>query len=696
MIELESRDSRVRRLQRLGHRALDQPASPDVAARGERQPGPVRRVARSAPPHARLGRDLRRIARRLRRGLGADRAARRGARCSRRSCCRCTRTRPSRALNARLLPWLVARAARRLGFRAPVLWGVRAAGRGADRRCSSPSSSSTTASTTSPPRRASTPASFVAAEQRFAARADLVIASSPPLAERHATALETRALLPRTWRTPALFATRSSPGRSTRRSLRCREPRIVFVGRDRRQEARPRAARRRSPRRDASGRSRSSGRSAWATLTPTSPSLGRAAEHPPARTLAATRTLPAVLRGAAVGLIPYRGQRADREHLPDEGLRVPRRGAPRGRDGATVPRSRRGRGPGGELSRRPRPFSIERACSTKRGAPRAERSRLADGHSLGCTRLDEIARPRIAEMSDLLVTSITPALGSGRGLRDLRRDRGPGRTGRVERPYMVFGADEPAPEYARLRTSTCSPLQASRGVRRGHRVRRGRGGEACRRTSHAGSRRSSSSAVTRLASGRRKGDRRRPGRAAAALLGVASRRAVDLQLAQHRVRSARVPVRGRRRSRLTRRPRDVRTAAPGTVLRRHGWRRAPTRRGARQLASGRVATRYVPNVVDVAAIAPLRPRPDQRACCSSGDFSYAPNREALAFLLDGVMPAVWSRVPAARLVLTGKSLDLAAGIDDRVDARASSTIWEPSTRASMSSSFRCCAAEALR
>ena len=44
------------------------------------------------------------------------------------------RSRLVRALNARLLPWLVRRAARRLGLQRADPVGVRAAGRGADRR----------------------------------------------------------------------------------------------------------------------------------------------------------------------------------------------------------------------------------------------------------------------------------------------------------------------------------------------------------------------------------------------------------------------------------------------------------------------------------------------------------------------------------------------------------------------------------
>ncbi len=129
------------------------------------------------------GRDLARIARRLRRGVAPPRATREGVQVLSPLVLPLHRNRAVRALNAQLLPALVGRAARRLGFERPILWAYVpqaevlldvlrpslvvyhcvddiAAQPGVDA------------------------ASFRAAEARFAARADLVLASAPALARR--------------------------------------------------------------------------------------------------------------------------------------------------------------------------------------------------------------------------------------------------------------------------------------------------------------------------------------------------------------------------------------------------------------------------------------------------------------------------------------------------------------------------------
>jgi glycosyltransferase involved in cell wall biosynthesis len=66
--------------------------------------------------------------------------------------------------------------------------------------------------------------------------------------------------------------------------------------------------------------------------------------------------------------------------------------------------------------------------------------------------------------------------------------------------------------------------------------------------------------------------------------------------------------------------------------------------------------RYVPNVVDVAAIAPVQPLPRERRAIFVANFAYEPNRNGLRFLLDEVLPQVWARVPDAKLALVGAGL----------------------------------------
>ncbi|HSZ05121.1 MAG TPA: glycosyltransferase [Solirubrobacteraceae bacterium] len=128
------------------------------------------------------GRDVARIWRRLRRGLAGPRA-RDGVHVLSPLVLPLHRSRVARALNARLLPALVGRAARRLGMREPILWAyVPQAEALIDvlkpslivYHCVDDIAAQERIDT----------ASFRAAEARFAARADLVLASAPALAAR--------------------------------------------------------------------------------------------------------------------------------------------------------------------------------------------------------------------------------------------------------------------------------------------------------------------------------------------------------------------------------------------------------------------------------------------------------------------------------------------------------------------------------
>jgi glycosyltransferase involved in cell wall biosynthesis len=69
--------------------------------------------------------------------------------------------------------------------------------------------------------------------------------------------------------------------------------------------------------------------------------------------------------------------------------------------------------------------------------------------------------------------------------------------------------------------------------------------------------------------------------------------------------------------------------------------------------------RYVPNVVDVAAIAPVQPRPEERRAIFVANFAYEPNRNGLRFLLGAVLPRVWAELPDAKLALVGAGLERA-------------------------------------
>jgi len=86
---------------------------------------------------------------------------------------------------------------------------------------------------------------------------------------------------------------------------------------------------------------------------------------------------------------------------------------------------------------------------------------------------------------------------------------------------------------------------------------------------------------------------------------------------------------------------------------------------ARVLAPG-ASLRYVPNAVDVQTIR-AAPAAAGGHVLFVADFTYAPNRNALRFLVDEVLPRVWRELPHARLVVAGRGMD-ETPTDERVEA----------------------------
>jgi glycosyltransferase involved in cell wall biosynthesis len=173
------------------------------------------------------GRDLARIARRLRRGLAPPRAAD-GLHVLSPLVLPLHRNAAARAINRRLLPAPVRRAVRRLGMSRPILWAyvpqaealidaldpelvvyhcvddiAAQAGVDAD--------------------------GFRAAERRFAARADLVLASAPALADRMRELSGNVLYAPNVADTD-LFARALEPGPLDPALAALQQPRIVFTG----------------------------------------------------------------------------------------------------------------------------------------------------------------------------------------------------------------------------------------------------------------------------------------------------------------------------------------------------------------------------------------------------------------------------------------------------------------------------------
>ena len=106
------------------------------------------------------------------------------------------------------------------------------------------------------------------------------------------------------------------------------------------------------------------------------------------------------------------------------------------------------------------------------------------------------------------------------------------------------------------------------------------------------------------------------------------------------------------------------------------------------LTCAKAALRYVPNVVDVAAIDARRAPANPPEALLVGNFSYAPNREGLDFLLDEVMPRVWAP-PQVRLTVAGRGWEAPAGLDSRVAAPGFVDGLDPPTRALPARWSRC-------
>jgi glycosyltransferase involved in cell wall biosynthesis len=173
------------------------------------------------------GRDLKRIVRRLRRGVAPPRAVD-GLHVLSPLVVPLHRFALVRALNRRLLPFLVRRAVRRLGLRRPILWAYVPQAEAlldaldpslvvyhcVDDIAAQPGIDG---------------ASFRAAEERFAARAELVLASAPSLAERMRT-LNGNVLFAPNVADTALFARALGAGPVDPALEALPRPRIVFTG----------------------------------------------------------------------------------------------------------------------------------------------------------------------------------------------------------------------------------------------------------------------------------------------------------------------------------------------------------------------------------------------------------------------------------------------------------------------------------
>ena len=314
---------RVRRLCRLGRGTMDDAYSPMSRLARDNRVLFVESLGLRQPQLA--GRDLRRIARRLRQGLAGPRM-RDGVNVLSPLVVPLHRYGAVRALNLDLLRFLIRRATRRIGFTRPILWAYVPQAEVlldlihpslvvyhcVDDIAAQPGIDA---------------ASFRTAETRFASRADLVLVSAPTLGRRLRTIARNVVDAPNVADTDS-FSEAPSPDPRTRLSTRF----------PRRGSCSPVPSSPRSSTSRCSSRSRGSGRAGpscwsgrWGPGIP-APTHGLKAE--PNIHLLGPRRPPASDGAARSGCrVDPDAQRTHREHLSDEGVRVPRCRLAGGRDG---------------------------------------------------------------------------------------------------------------------------------------------------------------------------------------------------------------------------------------------------------------------------------------------------------------------------------------------------------------------------
>ncbi|MHB8531986.1 MAG: glycosyltransferase family 4 protein [Solirubrobacteraceae bacterium] len=265
---------------------------------------------------------------------------------------------------------------------------------------------------------------------------------------------------------------------------------------------------------------------------------------------------------------------------------------------------------------------------------------------------------------DLFVTTHTPAVGSGHSVRSYGIVRALAQHRPVDLLYVRFDASEPHPAYRGIEGLALHEVVPSRGPRRlaayaGARVRRVPSWVA------RGVKPELAAAAARLAAAPERGRVIADGPAAFATLAPLARQRAVIYNA-HNLESAfrhQLTSRGAREQKLLRafERRVLETAAESWMV------SDADLEGARELYPD-APLRYVPNVVDAAAIDPVPPAAGRRNALFVATFTYPPNQRALRFLVEEVMPRVWEQLPDATLTVAGVGLTAPPSADERVRA----------------------------
>jgi polysaccharide biosynthesis protein PslH len=253
-------------------------------------------------------------------------------------------------------------------------------------------------------------------------------------------------------------------------------------------------------------------------------------------------------------------------------------------------------------------------------------------------------------VADLVITSYTPARTTGRGVRTCGVIQALSRLGDVEVAYVPFGGGSPAADLVAAENVTLRRIDPSRGPRRllsaARAFARGATLDFARAVSPEvmAAARGAAPDVRLIADG--------PTAAAAVLPLGRHREAVYVA---HNLESS---FRGT--PRLREFERRVLRGFAESWMATHADMEA-----ACALAGSQLPLRYVPNVVDVTSLPVASARPGNQTALFVGDFTYAPNREGLTYLVAEVMPRVWRALPNASVNVVGRGAE-AASADPRV------------------------------
>jgi glycosyltransferase involved in cell wall biosynthesis len=272
----------------------------------------------------------------------------------------------------------------------------------------------------------------------------------------------------------------------------------------------------------------------------------------------------------------------------------------------------------------------------------------------------------MSRLRDLYMTTSAPALSTGRDMRTYTCIRALAMLGPVDLVYVPHDTDEPSAPYLEIENLEFHKIEPSRGVRRAalYASKRLQGipARCCRGTS-----------PELIAVGEELAQRPDRGRvivadanSATAMIPMARRRPViyNAQNFEPDYVLSRIGNDALARAMRRRYERKLISLAAETWM----VSRVDVE-SARRLVPG-ANVRYVPNVVDVDAIAAktiTRPAAGGTQVLMVGDFTYPPNRNGRELLVDRVLPLVWQSLPEARLKIAGRGMGACQSPDPRIE-----------------------------